>query len=59
MTTLEAMQANPHMTYGFAVGYVSGIAAKARKAQFAGLSASEWRFATDDYAQGYRKGFGR
>jgi hypothetical protein len=57
MTTEQIMQSNPWMTYGFAVGYLSGLIAKQYAKQFSGLSSREWRVATDDYAQGYRTAF--
>lgn len=57
MTTEQVMQANPWMTYAQAIGFVSGIEAKKRGNPFAGLSMDEWRFATDDYAHGYRQGY--
>jgi hypothetical protein len=57
-TTDDIMASNPGFTYGQAVGYASGIAAAKRGDQFAGLDKAEWQNATDDYAQGYRQGFG-
>lgn len=51
------MRANPIHTYGYAVGYVTGAAALKSGKQFAGLSADDWRNATDDYAHGYRAAF--
>ncbi len=53
----KTMRANPYMTYGQAVGYGAGIAAKALGDKFAGLSRKEWDTATDDYAQGYRRAY--
>ena len=53
-TVEQVMKSNPHMTYGFATGYVTGLSARN---QFEGLSADEWRSATDDYAHGYREGY--
>jgi hypothetical protein len=54
MTIGEFLDSNPQHTYGYAAGYVSGVAAAEIGDQFAGLSRDEWLTATDDYAHGYR-----
>ena len=56
-TTNGVLAANPSWTYSQAVGYVSGQAAAKVGFQFAGLSETDWQFAIDDYAYGYRKGY--
>lgn len=55
--TDEILKSNPTWTYGMAVGYGIGLAAKAMDQRFAGLSEDDWRNAGDDYACGYRKAF--
>ncbi len=57
MTVNECMKANPRMTYGYAVGYVQGLAAADKGLPLLGLSSTDWAYAGDDYAQGYRKGY--
>ncbi len=56
-STAETLKANPHFTYGQAVGSSTGVAAAMRGTQFEGLRKFEWLTANDDYATGYRKGF--
>lgn len=53
----QILESNPTWTYGMAIGYAIGRAAKLRGNQFESLSEMDWRNETTDYAHGYRRAF--